>query len=55
MKGLNEKCLGEKKKCFCRKENERNEPDFALNLFKENASRWIKELLRFYQALILDK
>ena len=28
---------------------------FMLDLFKENASRWIEELSRFCQALILDR
>ena len=26
--------------------------DFALKLFKENASRWIKDLSRFYRAAV---
>ena len=48
-------CLGEKEKCFYRRENERNETDFALKLFKENASRWIEDLSRFCRTLILDR
>ena len=48
MKGLKEKCLGEKKKCFFQREKERNEPNFVLKLFKENTSRWIEDLSRFY-------
>ena len=29
--------------------------DFALDLFRKNASRWIKNLSRFCRALILDR
>ena len=48
-------CLGEKKKIFCLEKSKRSEIDFALDLFKENASRWIKDLSRFCQALILNR
>ena len=52
MKGFKEKCLGQKKKCFYRIENERNDLDFALKLYKENMSRGCIEILL---ALILDR
>ena len=52
MKGFKEKCLGQKKKCLCRTENERYDPDFALKLYKENMSRGCIEILL---ALILDR
>ena len=43
------------KEVFLSREKKENEPDFTLKLFKENASRWIKDLSRFYQALILNR
>ena len=49
------KCLGGDRACFCRERSKEMRSDFALDLFKENASRWIEDLLRFCQALILDK
>ena len=48
------KVFRREKKVFLSREKKGNEPDFTLKLFKENASRWIKDLLRFYQALILS-
>ena len=42
MKGLREKCLGEKKERFYRERSEKNEIEIALDLLKENASRWIE-------------
>ena len=47
--------MGEKKEVFCWKKSKRNEFDFALDLFKENASRWIKDLSWFCWALIIYK
>ena len=35
-------CLGGERVGFCRERSKRNEPDFALDLFKENTSRWIE-------------
>ena len=55
MKRLREKCLGEKRKCFCREKSRKSESDFALDLFKENASRWIEDLSRFCRALVLNR
>ena len=48
-------CLGEKKKILHREKSKRSEIDFTLDLFKENVSRWIEDLWRFCQALILDR
>ena len=45
--------LGEKKEVFYQERSKRNEPDFALDLFKENVSRWIKDLSRFCRTLNL--
>ena len=49
------KVFRREKEVFLSREKKGNEPDFTLKLFKENASRWIKDLSRFYQALILNR
>ena len=43
------------KESFLLREIGENETDFALDLFIESASQWIKELLRICRALILDR
>ena len=40
------KCLGGDRACFCRERSKEMRSDFALDLFKENASRWIEDLSR---------
>ena len=40
--GVREKCLGEKRKCFCRDRSKKMRSEITLDLFIENASRWIE-------------
>jgi len=55
VKGLSEKCLGERKEIFYSEKSERNEMKFALNLYIETRSSMDQELSRICPALILDR
>ena len=44
--GSEGRVFGGREKKFCQGRNEKVRLDFALNLFKQNASRWIEDLLR---------
>ena len=43
---MRRKCLGAEKTSFCQKRLREMKSEIALNLFKENASRWIEDLSR---------
>ena len=55
VKGLREKCLGEKGESFYRERSERNEKEIALKLYIEKRISMDRGAVESCRALILDR